>query len=252
MGIEKSFSFWGECAKRARKGTGSFANDWQWVFGVPLASAAGVYLASFTGAAGMTTGYPILDAFLAAFIAFLITWVVAFVIRAYRAAPALFYEQKERADRLEERLRPKLEIIGMDDTAQNADGSHQIYKLKKRNSGGEQLRDCLVKLDAIRSINGHEHHELYGHIPTPFALRTEWQEKEDRSGSFNMRLGESKSVRICDRITKQAFNVIDETGVVYSWPYVNDVELHIGLYGAGEPKRTRICVSKGKAELMAD
>jgi hypothetical protein len=102
--------FWCECARRARKGTGAFANDWQWVFGVPAVSAIGVYVASVKGATDLSTGYPALDAFLAALAAFLPTWAVAFSIRMYKAAPALFLEQKSRADILEARLAPRLRL----------------------------------------------------------------------------------------------------------------------------------------------
>jgi len=45
-----NWSFWCDCARDARKGTGAFANDWQWLFGVPAVTFLGAYLATSRGA----------------------------------------------------------------------------------------------------------------------------------------------------------------------------------------------------------
>lgn len=95
------FSFWSRCIRDAFWGNSAFANDWQWVFGNPAASALGGLLAAVFGTAAVTTGSTIFDAFLAALAAFSITWFVAFLIRLIGLPAKYFYREKERADRLE-------------------------------------------------------------------------------------------------------------------------------------------------------
>jgi hypothetical protein len=47
---EAFFSFWWMCAKKAFWGNTAFANDWQWVFGVPAVTGLVGFLASNKGA----------------------------------------------------------------------------------------------------------------------------------------------------------------------------------------------------------
>ena len=58
-------------------------------------------LAFVFGTADIITGSTIANAFLAAFFAFVVTWLVAFLVRRF-SLPAEYYStEKERADRLE-------------------------------------------------------------------------------------------------------------------------------------------------------
>jgi hypothetical protein len=95
------FRFWWICAKTAFWGNTAFANDWQWVFGIPALSGLAGFLAANKGAADLSTGYPILDGFLTALGAFIVTWTIAFAVRMLNAPVVLFHEQKDRADALE-------------------------------------------------------------------------------------------------------------------------------------------------------
>lgn len=108
----KKWDFWGECVKRASIQASKFANNWQAFIGVPAASAIGAYVTSTQGSQP-STGQPILDAALAAFIAFLLTWIVVFLLGMSRTPSQLFYEQMGRANTLEERLRPKIKVLGL-------------------------------------------------------------------------------------------------------------------------------------------
>lgn len=155
----RSWSFWKECAKRANKGTSAFANDWQWVYGTPLASAIGVYIASNKGATWVTTGYPIADAFLAALAAFIITWAVAFLHRLYKTAPEMFREQRERVLELEEARKPKLKCsFDMNDSGCKRPNSPLAgtsmrgdwYRLKVEASGDVAVPDCQGRLVEIK------------------------------------------------------------------------------------------------------
>jgi hypothetical protein len=95
--------------RTAAGGNSTFANDWQWVFGNPAVSAFGTAviaalgafapsLAARFGASEMTTEMPALDAFIGAFAAFIVTWLVAFSVRLAAAPVNLFYGEKKRAD----------------------------------------------------------------------------------------------------------------------------------------------------------
>jgi hypothetical protein len=89
------------CARKAFWGNTAFANDWQWVFGVPLVSGLLGYFASRKGTSELSTGYPILDGVLTALGAFVVTWCVAFLVRLFDAPAVLFQQQKDRADALD-------------------------------------------------------------------------------------------------------------------------------------------------------
>jgi hypothetical protein len=95
------FAFWWKCARTAFWGNTAFANSWQWVFGIPVISGLSVWANAKFGAAAMSTGNPIVDGLLGALGAFVVTWVVAFVVRLLNAPVALFHFEKARADALE-------------------------------------------------------------------------------------------------------------------------------------------------------
>jgi hypothetical protein len=82
------------------------------MFGIPAVSFLLAYLASHEGvtAADLTTGIPIVDAFACAFVAFVVTWLVAFFLRLVHMPAVMYYEQKDRADQLH-RERHKEEML---------------------------------------------------------------------------------------------------------------------------------------------
>jgi uncharacterized membrane protein len=101
----RQFSFWRLCARTAFWGNAAFANDWQWVFGNPVASAFGGIIvaalgaiaptiAARLGATDMTTGNPALDSFLGALAAFVITWLAAFISGFYQRQRSYFTNRK--------------------------------------------------------------------------------------------------------------------------------------------------------------
>jgi hypothetical protein len=103
--MQRFFSFWWLCARKAAKGNSAFANDWQWLLGYPAVAAGlwvlGLFYAEFSGAMQVTLATGAVGALAAAFIAFVITWVVAFVVRLFYEPVSLFHQQKERADKLD-------------------------------------------------------------------------------------------------------------------------------------------------------
>lgn len=106
---ESTWTFWKTCVVMAAKGASPFANDWQWVWGVPVwqwASGTSLFTWLFVGLSvsdghgGMTTGHPWLDGLIAAAVAFLITWLIAFISRIFTVAAERYNEAVARADAL--------------------------------------------------------------------------------------------------------------------------------------------------------
>jgi hypothetical protein len=81
--MRKFFSFWWLCAKRALRGNAPFANDWQWLFGYPAIAIViwliGAYYAELSGRIEVTLTTGAFGAFVAAVIAYVITWLVSFL-----------------------------------------------------------------------------------------------------------------------------------------------------------------------------
>jgi hypothetical protein len=103
--MRRFFVFWRRCAWTAAKGNSAFANDWQWLVGYPVTAAGlwflGYFYAEYSGRVEVTLTNGALGALAAAGIAFVITWVAAFVVRLFYEPVALFHAQKDRADKLE-------------------------------------------------------------------------------------------------------------------------------------------------------
>ncbi len=104
------FSFWWMCAKAAFRGNTAFANDWQWVFGVPALAGLGSWIAAQRGATELSTGYPTADAFLAALGAFIVTWCVAFVVRLLNTPVVLLKKLQAAKPGSQVVLVPKIEL----------------------------------------------------------------------------------------------------------------------------------------------
>jgi hypothetical protein len=106
--MRKFFSFWWLCAKRALRGNAPFANDWQWLFGYPAIAIViwliGAYYAELSGRIEVTLTTGAFGAFVAAVIAYVITWLVSFFVRLANAPVTVFHEQKDRANKLEQQL----------------------------------------------------------------------------------------------------------------------------------------------------
>jgi hypothetical protein len=102
--MRQFFQFWWRCIRIAFRGNTAFANDWQWLLGVPICSAIAVYFARKLGIAELSTGNAIADGFLAAFGAFVVTWLFAFAVRIANAPVILYYEEKKKADLVAHRI----------------------------------------------------------------------------------------------------------------------------------------------------
>jgi hypothetical protein len=157
--MSKSPGFWHQCAALAYRGSSSFANDWQWIFGVPAVSGVGGYLAALRGGAEITTGYAVLDGIIAAFIAFVIRWIVAFVFRVLKAASTLYYSDKTRGDVFAEIIAPKLQIVYDENISSCccitdfADGTKsKIFRLQVENRGTSIATFCQGWLHSIAEL----------------------------------------------------------------------------------------------------
>lgn len=110
--MHQFLSFWWRCARIAAKGSFAFANDWQWLFGIPILAGLFSYI---RGTATVTFfSNAIIDGIVVAAIVFAITWLVGLGIRLANAPVRLFYREKDRADAathaLTEKTTPKFTV----------------------------------------------------------------------------------------------------------------------------------------------
>jgi hypothetical protein len=146
--------FWWRCACLAAKGNTAFANDWTWLFGIPILAGLLAYFHGAQDTYQMTfTGNDIADGVIAAFVAFLMTWCIAFAVRFFNAPAVLYRTEKERADILVKKLVPK---INVDDPhcythPKDARGlALRIYRIRIHNTSPvEMIRNCQVVLDTM-------------------------------------------------------------------------------------------------------
>jgi hypothetical protein len=96
--------FWWQCARIAARGSAPFAKDWQWAFGNPTITAIGPSIVAGTaaipkvGGFDMAAAHPILGPLLIAAGAFVVTWLMAFLVRLVRAPVELDQQKTDRWD----------------------------------------------------------------------------------------------------------------------------------------------------------
>jgi hypothetical protein len=97
--VSRFLSFHLQAIKEAARGCVTAANDWQWLFGFPLLGAIGYLVNRWVGQGALTVSQDtVLGALEAAFVAFLITLAVVFVIKWANAPAKLYYELKDKSE----------------------------------------------------------------------------------------------------------------------------------------------------------
>lgn len=95
-------NFCSECTRKAWEASWPLANTWVWfpytLVGL-LVGVMGLTITQNWWWSGMLT-----------LVAFAVTWAIMFVVKFFRAGPQLYYTERDRADLLSERLRPKVDI----------------------------------------------------------------------------------------------------------------------------------------------
>ena len=117
--MRKFFFFWWLCARAAFPGNTVGANSWQWVIANPLWLGIGTIVCAGLGAfvARYSAGAPLISletpigGLLGGIFGFIVTWLIAFSIRFINAPSMLYFREKDRADQLAERLRPKVKLV---------------------------------------------------------------------------------------------------------------------------------------------
>jgi hypothetical protein len=97
------FKFWRGCAPAAAKGSAAFANDWQWLFGIPVLAAVLWLFRKWLGegTVNFLSSNTVLRALAAALIVFVITWIVGFSIRLLNVPVELDRQKTETILELE-------------------------------------------------------------------------------------------------------------------------------------------------------
>ena len=135
---------------------------------------SGAFSVPFAALAAFTEGY--------AQIIFVVLAASAGGFAAYR----LWSFERQKVCDLKEQIRPRLKferLIGSVDPAS--------YDIELRNDGSEHLSNCLVRVEDLDITDGK------AIKPKPqIVLRTKGQETRDHTGSFNLRPGERKALRL--------------------------------------------------------
>jgi hypothetical protein len=118
-----------------------------------------IWVGARYGVATVSTGSPIADGFLGALGAFVVTWMVAFLVRFSNAPVALYYDEKKRADHLSEQLQAKLSVVydkairPCRDVVTYTGGSDGIcFRLQVENTGATNIRNCEGWLNKIKQM----------------------------------------------------------------------------------------------------
>jgi hypothetical protein len=171
-----SISFYWTCIKESCQGHTPFANDWQWVFGSPIwqaftaLPAFAAALASLNAYLGGGTLSTIVQVFIAAFAAYVFTWIVAFFIKLSKAPASKYFAEKERADGLAARLSPKIIVFLNGDGIQVAKtwqahlsqrepgplkgpDSKWVQVTLKSASAEIELKNCEVRIERAERID---------------------------------------------------------------------------------------------------
>src|SRR5437899_1034488 len=108
--MHRSILFWWRCLVKARRGSAAFANDWQWLIGIPALAFLLWFFRTYVSGdtQQLLSGATAFGAFVVALIAFVLTMAASFVVRIFVWPPNFYYEEKDRADRAEKELKDRL------------------------------------------------------------------------------------------------------------------------------------------------
>lgn len=148
---------------------------------------------------------------------FLLLWffVLVFVVTPYR----LSREEAGVAHRLRQQQSSSLEIEGpVVVESPESGGFNTIAYLTVKNTGGQMLEQCLVKIGRVTADQATARK-----IGAPIALRTEQQTIGKRSGRFKLSPGEEKKLRIASHVggrsdTRITFHLESKEPMVTSGP----------------------------------
>jgi hypothetical protein len=107
--MRRFFSFWWLCVRTAFRGNSASANDWQWIFANPLwqsigsavGGALGAFISSYWAGAPLVSPETPIGVFAGGLFGFCATWLAFFLLRFLKTPPTLYYQQKDRADKLD-------------------------------------------------------------------------------------------------------------------------------------------------------
>lgn len=168
-GLRRAFCFWWKCLVRARRGSASFANNWQWVIGIPAtAFVLTVFKAYLSkGANDFLSGNTPFAAFTFALAAFVITVTASIAIRLFIEPSELYHGEMKRAIEAEDELRkyrePKINLYldpiqrGVTEFPTEVNGSRTVSKwvqITVSPATEIPLVDCEAWLTDVEKLDG--------------------------------------------------------------------------------------------------
>jgi hypothetical protein len=140
-----------------------------------------------------------------------------------------------RSHDLERRLEPKLQIVGLKCGALLGISDKYFYDVEIKNGGGESFDNCLVKVEGIDITEGTP-----VSINLPLVLRTQSQYDDQRSGSFNLRPEERKSLKFIREAQTASAIVVEHEGGTAVLHGVKRCVLSLTAYGPPSPTHAAV------------
>jgi hypothetical protein len=168
---------------------------------------------------------------------------------AWFAAYAIWKFEREKVIDLEEKLRPKIKVVGIHER-RNSLNAERTFELEIKNDSEDELANCLAKVTAISvfkiNLDGKQiDYSAPYRRDLPLGLKTARNLDHDGEGPFHLRAHETKKVLIFSRqdgIGKD-LRINFESGApeyLQRITVVSTCDLDIEIYGAPSPPRERL------------
>lgn len=150
-------AYWWRCTQSALRGNVSFANNWQWLVGVPIITVIINYLTAHNGNIKPSVGSTVLDGLVVAIGAFAITWVVAFFVRLMQTPVTLSREQQSEIFRLEllagvsqkPTFKIFIEEVPFNDLERNYSDTEYLYRVGITNTDPKNTYEAYVVIEDV-------------------------------------------------------------------------------------------------------
>ena len=160
----------------------------------------------------------------------------------------LWKQDRDKIAGYEERLRPKIKILGIYSAAAEflLHGMKRSFGMEIKNDSGIELSDCLAEVTDIEvykrtNFDGAIENVTVAYKPhLPIALRTEANNARDGGGPFRLRAQQQKKILICSRVDgeRSDLSILFEPGrpaYLYAMPSVTHCDLTIHVYHGSNP-----------------
>jgi hypothetical protein len=186
-------------------------------------------------------------------------WVGLAVGSSWFAAYKVWGSEHKQILELEERLRPKIKVLGMIEHRDSFNGV-RTFEMEIKNDSEDELTNCLAKVTAINLFkmnpDGAQDYSAPYIRHLPLALRTAKNVDRDGGGPFHLRARETKKIPIFSRQDGMGkdLQLNFEKGAPEFLKHITMIstcDLEITIYGAPNPPKEKIHLAVETGVLRA-